>query len=337
MTPDEAVAHGFVPAAEAVAAGSIPGAALGLVTVAGDRAVRLAGLAQREPERVPLTRAHLFDLASLTKIIFTTTEILRLLEAGRVDLDDPLSRHIPDFFQYQPDHWLRRLTIRACLTHQSGLPTVEPIYTWGSDPATLAALVLQREWRRGPDAYSDINFILLGILLERQHGRRLAEWALPEGFAIAPGPSRAVATERCAWRGHVMRGAVHDENAYALGGMAGHAGLFGTVDAVLGFAHGLLAGGLLSDAAIALIRRPASETRTLGWQRAHPGWSGGSLCSPETIGHTGFTGTGLWIDFSRGIAWTLLTNRVHPSRHVESGIAALRQAVGNRISAPPLG
>ena len=193
--------------------------------------------------------------------------------------------------------------------------------------------MLQKEWRLGRDVYSDINFILLGILLERLHGKRLSEWTLPDGFAVAPGPDRAVATERCQWRGRVMRGEVHDENAFALGGIAGHAGLFGTVDGVLDFAHSLLAGTLLSPATVALLRRPATPTRTVGWERAHGGWSGGSLCSPGTIGHTGFTGTGLWIDFDRGQAWTLLTNRVHPTRHAETGIAALRQAIGNRVAA----
>lgn len=333
MTPQAACAAAFARVREAVSSGKIPGAALGLVTASGKRAVLWEGLAQREPASLPLTRDLFFDLASLTKVIFTTTEIMRLLEAGRLDLDDTLARHIPDLFQYDPAHRLRRITLRDCLTHRTGLPAVEPIYSWGSDPATLRALVLQKDWRFGADVYSDINFILLGIVLERLTGTFLPDWNLPAGLAIGPAPERSVATERCAWRGRVMRGAVHDENAFSLGGMAGHAGLFGTVDGVLDFAAALLRGSLLSAAGTALLRRPATPRRCLGWEHAYLGWSGGSLCSEETLGHTGFTGTGLWIDFARGYAWTLLTNRVHPSRHVETGIAALRQAVGNSLAA----
>ena len=120
---------------------------------------------------------------------------------------------------------------------------------------------------------------------------------------------------------------MHDENAWALGGQAGHAGLFGTVAGVLGFARGLLA-----DPPPA-IREVIHATRTCGWDKAHPGWAGGDACSGETIGHTGFTGTGLWIDFDRGLAWTLLTNRVHPTRHGADAIFALRPAVGDAVIA----
>ncbi len=333
MTLENAVLHAFAPAAEAVRAGRIPGAVLGAVRPDGARAVALAGLAQREPEAVALERDHLFDLASLTKVMLTTPEILRLVEEGMVDLDDALSRHLPDLHQYVPDHPVRAITIRACLTHTTGLPAVEPIYTWGQDAATLKALVLQRDWRFGAAVYSDINFILLGLLVERLRGRALRAWDVPAGLAIAPGPSLAVATERCAWRGRLLRGEVHDENAAALGGIAGHAGLFGSIDGVLDFAAAMLEGRLLSPAAMALLARPQTETRTLGWQAAHPGWSGGALAAPGAIGHTGFTGTGMWLDPVRGVAWALLTNRVHPSRHAESGIVALRQSVGNRLLA----
>jgi len=130
-----------------------------------------------------------------------------------------------------------------------------------------------------------------------------------------------------------MRGEVHDENAFALGGAAGHAGLFGTIDGVLGFAEDLLAGRRLRAASRDALRAPQSPTRTLGWERRHEGWSGGLACSPETIGHTGFTGTGLWIDWTRGLAWALLTNRVHPSRHVDTGIQPLRRATSERLIA----
>jgi CubicO group peptidase (beta-lactamase class C family) len=142
-----------------------------------------------------------------------------------------------------------------------------------------------------------------------------------------------VATEKCSWRGRVMKGEVHDENAFALGGAPGHAGLFGTIDGVLGFARAMLGGSMLSPTMLAETRRATEAHRTCGWERAFAGWHGGDACSADTIGHTGFTGTGLWIDFERGLAWALLTNRVHPTRHADSGIVALRPAVGDQIIA----
>ncbi len=313
----------FGPVAEAVSSGRIPGAILGTLH-RGERSVRWAGLGQREPEPIPLTRETWFDLASLTKIIFTTTTILGLVADGRISLDDTLTRAIPDLRQYDANAAERRLTFRQCLTHATHLPAVEPLYTYGQDPATLRAFVLQREWRAGPPVYSDIGFILLGIAIERLTGRTLAEQA-PGGFSFAPDPAMCAATERCSWRGRVLRGEAHDENAAALGGAAGHAGLFGTADAVLDFAAALLAD------CPAELRTPASRTRSLGWEIRHEGWAGGDACSPATIGHTGFTGTGLWIDLSAGVAWTLLTNRVHPSRHTDTGIQALRRAVGDLV------
>ena len=137
-----------------------------------------------------------------------------------------------------------------------------------------------------------------------------------------------MATERCTWRGRVMRGEVHDENAFALGGAAGHAGLFGTIDGVLDAARRLLQG---VDPWLPELRTRQTATRCLGWEARHEGWSGGNACSEETIGHTGFTGTGVWIDFARGLAWTLLTNRVHPTRHRDTGIDTLRRKVGDLI------
>jgi CubicO group peptidase (beta-lactamase class C family) len=317
-------------ASEAVAAAvvdSIPGAVLGAVTRAGERTVGVFGLARVEPDRHLMRRGTWFDLASLTKVLFTTPAILRLVAEGRIALDDPLTVAIPDLRQYDRDAAERRLTFGRCLAHQTHLPAVEPLYTYGQDPATLRAFILQRVWQPGPPVYSDINFMLLGIAIERLTGRLLAELPLPSGFSFGADPRDAAATERCTWRGRVMCGEVHDENAYALGGVAGHAGLFGTVDAVLDAALPLLQG---ADPGI---RERQSATRTLGWMARHDGWPGGDLCSDETIGHTGFTGTGLWIDFGRGIAWTLLTNRVHPTRHRDTGIEALRREVGDLICA----
>lgn len=332
MTIGEVCEQGFAPALEAVEGGRIPGAALGVVSADGESAVRFAGMAALVPEREELTRAHWFDLASLSKVIATTVMVLKLAERGRFELDRPLTDAIPDLRQYDVANAAeRKLTFRDCLMHRSFLPAVEPIYTYGSDPARLRAFVLQREWRHGPPVYSDINFILLGIAVERITGAPLPDWPLGEGLGFGPPPGPAVATELCSWRGRVMKGEVHDENAFALGGAPGHAGMFGTVDGVLGFARAMLAGEILSPAMMTEVRTAGDRHRTCGWERAFAGWHGGDACSADTIGHTGFTGTGLWIDFARGLAWTLLTNRVHPTRHADSGITTLRPAVGERV------
>jgi len=322
----------FAPALASVGSGRIPGAVLGVVSTNGARATRVMGLAQKVPEEEALTIDHWFDLASVSKVIFTTTLILRLAEEGRIDLDAPLTTAIPDLRQYDVAGAAeRRLTFRDCLVHRTFLPAVEPIYTYGDDPDRLRAFVLQREWKHGPPVYSDINFILLGIAAERILGAPLDTVPLGEGLSWGPPPGPAVATERCAWRGRVMKGEVHDENCHALGGRAGHAGLFGTVAGVLDYAAALMTG------ASPFLRREITTAveghRTAGWELKFDGWSGGSACSTDTIGHTGFTGTGLWIDWTRGVAWTLLTNRVHPTRHYDSGIFQLRQATGDALIA----
>ena len=323
----------FAPAKTLVQAGRVPGATFGLVTASGERAVVLAGEAAIEPEREALTREHWFDLASLTKVIATTPMILALGEDGRIDLDRPLTDAIPDLRQYDPLNAAeRRLTFRDCLAHRTFLPAVEPIYTLDGDPNRLRAYVLQREWPQGPAVYSDINFILLGIAIERLTGAPLSDWPLGRGLAYSP-RGAAVATERCMWRGRVLKGEVHDENAFALGGAAGHAGLFGTVDGVLDHALSLLDGTGASPAALSAMRERQNGDRTCGWERRFAGWPGGQACSDETIGHTGFTGTGLWLDFERGLAWTLLTNRVHPTRHGATDIYDLRPATGDAVIA----
>jgi CubicO group peptidase (beta-lactamase class C family) len=323
----------FAPAAAAIAEGRIPGAALGIVHADGRREMRHAGMAALVPEPEALTADHWFDLASLSKVIATTTTILMLAEQGRIDLDRPLTDAIPDLRQYDIANAAeRRLTFRDCLAHRTFLPAVEPIYTYGGDPDRLRAFVLQREWKHGPSVYSDINFILLGIAIERLTGCSLRDWPLGEGLSYGPPPGPAVATEACSWRGRVMKGEVHDENCFALGGATGHAGLFGTLNGVLDFAQGLI-GGSASPFLLDAIRTRQRDDRTCGWERKFEGWHGGDACSAETIGHTGFTGTGLWIDFERGLAWALLTNRVHPTRHRETGIAELRQTTGDAVIA----
>jgi len=327
VTAAEILAAAIDPVAQAIA-GQIPGATLGVVTTSGDRAAVAFGHAQREPHSEPMQRGTWFDLASLTKVLFTTPTILRLAAQGRIALDDKLTVAIPDLRQYNPQAAERHLTFRQCLSHQTHLPAVEPLYTYGQDPSTLRAFILQRVWQPGPPVYSDINFILLGIAIERLTGSSIREQPLPSGLTFHPDPSQTAATERCTWRGRILHGEVHDENAFALGGAAGHAGLFGTIDGVLDAAQEILQGDPPIQAEIRIRQTP---TRTLGWEVRHDGWSGGNTCSDETIGHTGFTGTGVWIDFHRGISWALLTNRVHPTRHRDTGIEQLRRRVGDLI------
>jgi CubicO group peptidase (beta-lactamase class C family) len=332
MSVDAILDRAFAPLQTAVEAKRIPGGVLGIVDRDGQRAVRSIGSAQLVPDQRPMRDDTWFDLASLTKVIFTTPRILALAEAGVIDLDAPLISVISDFRQYSADSWERKVTFRQCLGHQTPFPGVVPIYTYGSDPNLLRAWVLQHEWQAGPAVYSDINFILLGIILERLSGKLVRQQDPGPGFAWSAEPRLSAATELDRWRGRVAVGEVHDENCYALQG-SGHAGLFGTAASVLDYAQGLLDETGASPAVVNLMRTALSGRRTHGWERPYEGWSGGEQCNTETIGHTGFTGTGLWIDFAAGRAWTLLTNRVHPTRHFDSGIVALRRAVGDLVNA----
>lgn len=327
-TVEQKLDRAFTPLARAIEAGRIPGGVLGVVDREGNRATRAMGRAQTVPMSRPMTENIWFDLASLTKVLFTTERILALAEAGRIDLDAPLTSVLPDYRHYNLDNWERKVTFRQCLGHQTPYPAVFPLYTYGRDPDLLRTFLLQHEFPAGPAVYSDINFILLGLALERVEGRWIRELDPGRGFAWSADPACAAATEDCYWRHRVLVGEVHDDNCSALEG-AGHAGLFGTISSVLDFAEHKLA----SAASDALIRTPLSGRRTHGWERPHEGWSGGEHCSGQTIGHTGFTGTGLWLDFSQGHAWALLTNRVHPTRHFDSGIVPLRRAVGDAINA----
>lgn len=314
---------------EAVARGMVPGAALGVVHADGRREILHLGWAQRVPEPVPLEEGFYFDLASLTKPLFTLREVLRAVEEGLLDLDDPLSQHLPEML-WLKDHPLKGVSVRALLAHAAALPAWEALYTWGAGEG-LRARVLQHPWPLGEPGYSDIGYILLGLLLERLRGKPLAAFPLPEGLSFFPPPERSVATELCPWRKRVLRGEVHDENVFALGGTGGHAGLFGTLGGVLDQLAAILQGTWLSRAALEEMQRPHGE-RLLGWERKRPGWHGGSLASEKAFGHTGFTGVGVWVDPERGYAWALLTNAIHPTRHRPS-LAPLRRAVGNALAA----
>ncbi len=324
----------FAAVAASLEAGNIPGAALGVLDQDAV-AIRWGGLAERAPLRSAVKAETWWDLASLTKVMVTVPAVQDLVAKGAVALDDPIGRHLPDLCQVTPDSPLRALTVRALLSHQAGLPNWYPIYTHGNDANTLQAFVLQRDWPLREPVYSDLGYILLGVMIERLAGRRIADLPMGAGLSFRPDPRRVAATEQCPWRRRVIRGSVHDENADALGGAAGHAGLFGTAAGVLGFARTLLSqaqAGTGPDLA-----RPVAPGRGLGWDLKTKGWAGGEACSDRTIGHLGFTGTSLHIDLDRRRAWCLLTNRVHPSRHVETGIMALRRTVADLVNEDAIG
>jgi CubicO group peptidase (beta-lactamase class C family) len=317
--------------AETVAARELPGIAAG-VSVAGHHVLREAfGWAQWVPTEEPLTLAHRFDLASLTKVMATTPLILLLAQDGVIRLDDPLTHFGPDFAF--PD-----LRLMHLLTHQSGLPAWLDLSA-SAGPADRLRIIRDaaREFRPGTRTlYSDCNYVVLGHLVERLYAAPLhrvfaREVAEPLGLPAAAfgpvPPETAAATELDAATGLPFRGVVHDENARAAGGVLGHAGLFGTVEDLLVFGDvlvraGRTAGGRLwmAPAVVEAWLRPrppaepGQEVRTIGFQVPHPLASAGDFLSPRAVGHTGFTGTSLWIDPEREVVLALLTNRVHPSR-----------------------
>ena len=277
----------------------------------------------------------IFDLASLTKVLATTSIVMQELERGTLDLDDPVARYIP--------RWLRSdraaVTLRDLLLHSSGLPAYAPLYLdrhgRGEFEEAICDTALEYEPRTRA-VYSDLGFMLLGFVLEDRVFLPLRFDALRQQMGIVEDVQfhpptlwrhRTAPTENDPWRGHVLVGEVHDENAAALGGAAGHAGLFGTAAAVGQQARHFLqviAGktGAFQRATLEMFiakdRTVAGSSRALGWDTMLPTSSCGRLMSPRSFGHTGFTGTSLWIDPDRGVYVVLLTNRVHPARANEA-------------------
>jgi CubicO group peptidase (beta-lactamase class C family) len=325
----------------AIAAGPIPGAA-----AAVDEQVACFGVT--EPGGAPVSEQTWYDLASLTKVLCTVPLLLDRIARGLLDPRAPMRELLPEAAWMQASPSLADVRLIELVTHTSGLPAWQPLYTLGLDRATLLAKVVQTELgeTRGRIVYSDLGYILLGHLLERHGGKPLEEQAAELYGRLGLGgqlgfkprePTLCAPTEQCPWRGRLLRGEVHDENASAMGGVSGHAGLFGTLKGVAGFAKALLElpAPLLDYLSREHTRGEDGERRGFGWMLAFPGWSGGDLCSPRTVGHTGFTGTGLWVDLDRGRRTVLLTNRVHPTRHADSGIVGLRRAFNHAAFAAP--
>jgi len=321
---------------------------------------KVRGLAVMQPERIPMARDTIFDLASLTKPMATTTAVLLLVSEGRLELDAPVAKVLPAFAERDKQD----VTLRQLLTHSSGLrpwrgfhellikkerKTAERLIgtpegrEWIVDRVVRSALVHE------PGAaavYGDLDFMVLGAVVEAVTSQGLDVFCqerifepldlrdtcfLPqirvdgEGDAQPAVPPerlrRMAATENCPWRDRILWGEVHDPNASAMGGVAGHAGLFSTADDVLRFAqvwldvwHGR--SDLLPREAVREFSRcqdgPEDSVWALGWDRPTPGQSSSGVhFSENSIGHLGFTGTSVWIDLDQEAIVVMLTNRVH--------------------------
>lgn len=334
---------------DAIAARAFPAAA---VEVGTDRAAiwqEAFGTLLYETPAPAATQDTIFDLASLTKVIATTTLAMHHVGAGRLSLDDLVSRWIPEWRGEDR----ASVTIRDLLAHSSGLTAWLPLFRdhvgRGDYQHTIATLPLEYQ-PRTQSVYSDLGFILLGFILEDAGGQSFANQGASlirdlklEPLAFRPPASwraRTAPTERDSWRGRLLVGEVHDENCWALGGAAGHAGLFGSVVAVGRFAQRVLqtlkAGDRPGIVNVNTLRQfltksdvPGSS-RALGWDTMRPTSSCGTRMSPHAVGHTGFTGTSLWIDPARDVYIVLLTNRVHPTRTNEA-IRTIRPALHNAI------
>ena len=313
---------------------------------AAGHAVRYADAATELPveQQVAMQRDTIFDLASVTKT-FTTLAVMQQVEAGRVGLDDPVARYLPTFAANGKD----AITVRHLLTHTGGLPSWLPLYSAYPTVEERFAAVLAVAPRTEPGTayvYSDLGLITLGLLVEEVTGQRLDE-AIADGITgplamtdtmFTPPASlvdRIAATEAQPWAGRGMiRGEVHDENAWSLGGVAGHAGLFSTAHDLAVLARTLLNGGrygatriLEADTVRTMLvnenaRFPANA-HGLGFELDQR-WYMDGMSSPVTFGHTGYSGTSVVIDLLSDSFVILLTNRVHPTRDWGSNNAARR-------------
>jgi CubicO group peptidase (beta-lactamase class C family) len=294
------------------------------------------------PEATPET---IFDLASLTKVIAATTLAMRAVDDQLLRLEDPVAQWIPEWTGSDREV----VTIRDLLSHSGGLTAYLPYFRdyAGRSEFQEAIASSPLEYRpRTTSLYSDLGFMLLGFILEDAEQRasrhwpgatdpsagldaqfrRIASYVTPAPLTYRPPRAwrpRIAPTEHDPWRGRTLVGEVHDENAWALGGVAAHAGLFGTSGAVGAFARAVLhtihGAQVLArpDTMRDFIQRRTDiprSSRALGWDTMLPTSSCGTLMSPTAIGHTGFTGTSLWIDRERDLYVVLLTNRVHPAR-----------------------
>ena len=318
--------------ARAIKAGGFPGASV----VIGRRGASVfergyGGLTWSNKTPVVASRS-MYDLASLTKVVATTTAIMILYDEGKVRLEDPVSRFIPAFSGGAKDD----ITVQQLLEHRSGLPAGRELWRAAMSPDEARQAVVEAPLECNPGRcyiYSDLGPDILGFIVEAISGQRLDAFLQDRVFAPLQMEDthfrphwtlrdRIAPTEVSPPRGYPLRGEVHDENAFVMGGVAGHAGLFSTATDLAIFAQMMLNGGefngvrIVSDSAVKLFTQKTASrgSRALGWDTcAHDG-SCGKYLSTNAYGHTGFTGTSLWIDPDRDLFVILLTNRVHAAR-----------------------
>ncbi len=339
---------------QAVAEGVFPGAVL-LVRQGSDNVyLNAVGRVSQSPIAPLVVHETVYDLASLTKPLATATAILCLVQDGKMRLDQT----VKDWLHEVADHEIGRVTIHQLLCHASGLPAWRPFYQKlsltgrpPSDPseveirkAHMIRLIGEEELEKPScpkTLYSDLGFILLGLLIERCTKQSLASYceerflaklnAIPFGFIGPDGFSQGqeklgndvAPTEEDSWRARLIHGEVHDENAYALGGIAGHAGLFGTAQAVSIVAaewlnsirgRSSLFASKLAKQFVTRKDQTSQSSWALGWDTPSEPSSCGTRFSSQSFGHLGFTGASFWIHPERDICVVLLSNRVHPSR-----------------------
>lgn len=276
--------------------------------------------------------SSIYDLASLTKVVGTTMAAMILYDEGKLELDVPVKKYVPAFSGGLKD----QVTIQQLLTHRSGLPAGRDLWRIARTPAQARQAVINTKLSYKPGAryvYSDLGADMLGFVVEAISGEQLDSFLSERVFVplgmddtgFRPADSlryRTAPTELAPPRGYPLRGEVHDENAHALGGVAGHAGLFSTAADLSIFAQMMLNGGVyngvrvVSEETVRLFttRTGTSDTRALGWDTADGGTGAGSYLSNHAFGHTGYTGTSMWVDPDREMFVILLTNRVHGAR-----------------------
>jgi CubicO group peptidase (beta-lactamase class C family) len=334
----------------------------GAIAVVGNRDSVLVQYAVGTLDWAPSPKpdaSTMWDMASLTKVVGMTTAIMQLNEAGKVSLDAPVQRYVREFRGPNKDG----VTVRHLLTHSSGLPAWRPLYKETATPGEARALAIATALDTLPGVrmvYSDLGAIILGVIVERVSGERLDAYLERHVFAPLRMTStryrppadllpRIAPTEYDPWRQRKIHGEVHDENAYSLGGVSAHAGLFSTAHDVARLCRMYLNGGALDGARIVraeTIRRFTTvqdsgfSNRALGWETPNGSNSAGHLMTRPAFGHTGFTGTSIWVDPSRDLFVILLTNRVNPTRQnlrigaVRTGLADAVVEVVDR-AAPP--
>jgi len=333
---------------QAIAEGNIPGAVL-MVGHNGAVIYRKAyGEQALEPRREPMTLGTIFDLASLTKVVATTTAVMQLVELGKVRLNDPVAKYLPEFAQ----NGKQDITVRQLLTHYSGLAPDLDLETPWQGKSTAYQLAFREPPKTTPGSgfvYSDINFIMLGALVEKVSGETLDAYTEQHIFAplkmthtrfLPPASWRPkIAPTQYDENEHMLRGVVHDPTARRMGGVAGHAGLFSTGADLAKFAQTLLNGGdgILAPLTVAKMTQPetpptAPILRGFGWDIDSPFSSNrGDLLPVGSYGHTGFTGTSIWIDPTTRTYIILLTNAVHPRG--KGNAVGLRVRVATEVAA----